>query len=96
MSEPEKEAARQQPPGRPGIIVRGFPPDRTDQEVLELYFGKYGDIKTVEMSEGGQAAYVEFADPSGNMVSPYYYTSDCGYIIIIILLSSCFHTCKVS
>ena len=56
------------PPGRPGIVVRGFPPDTTDTYILELYFEKFGEdvVKNVEIVEDRKSAYVEFSDPSGN------------------------------
>jgi len=75
MSEREAPA----PPGdfRPGIVVRGFPPDAIDEEFLGLYFQvNGGDIKRVAMSEDKQQAYLEFTDPSGNS------DSDITYVVI--------------
>ena len=59
---------------RRGIVVRGFPPATTDQDVLELAFYKAvkGDMKcgvpeisSCHFTEDMQQAYVEFIDPAG-------------------------------
>ena len=61
-------------PRRRGIVVRGFPPATTDQEMLELAFYKAvkGDMKcgvpeisSCHFTENMQQAYVEFMDPTG-------------------------------
>ena len=51
--------------GKPGIAVRGFPPN-TDDEFLGLYFSRFGsDIKHIEIFEDNKVAYIEFSDPAG-------------------------------
>ena len=51
--------------GRPAIIVGGLSTG-TDDEFLELYFGRFGsDVKCVTLLEDSLQAYVEFDDPSG-------------------------------
>ena len=60
MSEMEQTA-----PGKPGIAVKGFPPNKVDDEFLELYFGKFGEVERIEISEKQAVAYVEFQDPTG-------------------------------
>lgn len=62
---------------RRGIVVRGFPPESTDQDILEFAFYKAvkGDMKcgvpeisSCHFTEDMQQAYVEFVDPSGECV----------------------------
>lgn len=56
-------------PGKPGILVKGLPPDKADDYTLGLYFDRFGTgedvVKQVTFSEDKTSAYVEFEDPSG-------------------------------
>ena len=65
--------ARHSKPRR-GIVVRGFPPESTDQDALEFAFYKavkgemqcgVPDISSCHFTDDMQQAYVEFADPEG-------------------------------
>ncbi len=65
--------AEEATPGKPGILVRGLPPDKTDGyllEAIELFLERFGSgeeevVKKIEFSEDKTLAYVEFNDPSG-------------------------------
>ncbi len=59
-------------PRKPGILVRGIPPDKSDdyEYTLELYFDKFGTgeesvVKEITVCEDKTSAYVEFKDPAG-------------------------------
>ena len=53
------------PGTKAGVAVRGFPPDQVDEEFLELYFGKFGEVQHIHVLGDQKVAYVEYADPSG-------------------------------
>ena len=50
---------------KPGVRVTGFPPN-TDEDYLDLYFQKFGDVERVHMAEEG-SAYIEFVNSSGKV-----------------------------
>ena len=70
-SSPLSGAARHR--SRRGIVVRGFPPQSTDQETLEVAFYKavkgelrcgVPEISSCQFTDDMQQAYVEFVDPN--------------------------------
>ena len=56
-------------PGKPGILVTGFPAETVDDYILELYFQQFGSgegtVKKIEIRGDGTSAIIEFTDPSG-------------------------------
>ena len=56
----------QSEPHKPAILVTGFSL-QTDDEFLELYFERYGDVERVYMAEEG-SAYIEFTRSLGKVV----------------------------
>ena len=52
------------PVTKAGLAVKGFS-DRVDEEFLDLYFGRFGDIQHIHFLGDQKLAYVEYTDPSG-------------------------------
>ena len=52
------------PVTKAGLAVRGFP-DQVDDEFLNLYFGRFGEIQHIHLLDDQKLAYVEYTDPSG-------------------------------
>ena len=52
------------PVAKAGLAVRGLP-DQVDEEFLDLYFGKFGEIQNIHFLGDQKLAYIEYTDSSG-------------------------------